>query len=413
MNLLAGVILSALLANYTLHLLADRLNLRSQTSDVPWLFKSVYDPRRYRQSQDYLRVHTRFGWVAKSYDLALLLMFWFCGGFGWLDQWSRSWGWGEVPTGIIYIAVIGLVSAAATLPLEIYNTFHIEARFGFNKTTWKTFVMDQLKALVLTGLIGTPLLAAILALLHYSGSQAWWYCWVVSAAYLLVVQFVAPTWILPWFNKFEPLPAGELRNAIVTYAQSIDFALDNILVMDGSRRSLKSNAFFTGFGHHRRIVLFDTLIEKHPVNELRAILAHEMGHYKRGHIVQMLAVGIAQMGLLFYVLSFFLTIPSLFEAFYVRNVSVHAGLVFFGILFAPLELLLGTIHQFISRRNEYQADRFAIQTTGDGGAMIEALKKLSAHNLSNLTPHWFYVWLHYSHPPVIERIEAIDRLGTH
>jgi STE24 endopeptidase len=214
---------------------------------------------------------------------------------------------------------------------------------------------------------------------------------------------------MPLFNRFEPLEEGELNDAIMTYARSIDFAVERIFVMDGSRRSSKSNAFFTGFGRNRRIVLFDTLIEKHTTGELVAVLAHEMGHYKRRHIAKNLAAGIIQAGVLFFVLSLFISHPGLFAAFYVEDVSVYAGLVFFGLLYAPLDGITGLALQAVSRRHEYEADRFAVRTSKKGGDLIRALKKLSVDNLSNLQPHPLYVILNYSHPPVLERIKAIEK----
>ena len=226
---------------------------------------------------------------------------------------------------------------------------------------------------------------------------------------MLFMQYIAPTWIMPLFNRFEPLPPGELRDAILAYAKDIGFKLDNLFVMDGSRRSTKSNAFFTGFGRHRRIVLFDTLIEKHSVEELVAVLAHEMGHYKRRHILKHMLVSIGQTGLLFYILSIFISHPGLFAAFYVEEVSVYAGLVFFGMLYAPMDSLIGMALQALSRRHEYQADAFCVETGGNGSALISALKKLSVDNLSNLQPHPFYVFLNYSHPPVLQRIAAIEQ----
>jgi len=227
---------------------------------------------------------------------------------------------------------------------------------------------------------------------------------------MLIVQFVAPTWIMPLFNRFDPLPEGELRQAIVDYARRIDFKLNDIFVMDGSKRSSKSNAFFTGFGRNRRIVLFDTLIDRHSVDELLAVLAHEMGHYREKHIIKNLGIGIVQSGVMFYILSVFISYAGLFEAFYVEDVSIYAGLVFFGMLYAPLDSLMGLVLLAMSRRHEYAADRFAVQTSGKGEAMIAALKKLSVHNLSNLQPHPLYVSLNYSHPPVLKRIEAIEKL---
>jgi STE24 endopeptidase len=216
---------------------------------------------------------------------------------------------------------------------------------------------------------------------------------------------------MPLFNKFTPLDDGELRESIFAYARSVKFPLDNVFMMDGSKRSTKSNAFFTGFGKNRRIVLFDTLIEKHSVEELVAVLAHEMGHYKEKHILKNFAIAILQSGVMFYVLSLFISYPGLFKAFYVEEVSVYAGLIFFGMMYAPLDGVMGLALGALSRRHEFAADRFAVQTTGKPEAMIQALKKLSVHNLSNLQPHPFYVFLNYSHPPLLKRIEAIDKIG--
>jgi len=268
--------------------------------------------------------------------------------------------------------------------------------------------MDLLKGLMLAFLLGTPLLAAILAFFQYAGAHAWWYCWIGVTLYILGVQFVAPAWIMPLFNKFTPLEEGELRTAILAYAKAINFPLENVYQMDGSRRSKKSNAFFTGFGKHKRIVLFDTLIRQHSVNELVAILAHEMGHYKKKHIRQALILGILQTGIMLYLLSYFITYQGLFDAFYMSQQSVYAGMLFFAMLYAPIDFFIGILMQIRSRKNETAADQFAAETTKDPGSMAAALKKLSVDNLSNLTPHPFYVFLNYSHPPILQRIQALS-----
>jgi STE24 endopeptidase len=408
MNPVALIILFALLADLVLNAAADHLNLKTMSPNLPPEFRGLYDEARYRRSQDYLRVNTRFGWVVSLVNIVLLLGFWFAGGFALLDGWVRSWQLGPVPAGILYIGVLSLLAAVVSLPFSIYATFVIEERFGFNRTSWSTFVKDKLKALVLALLLGAPLLAGVLAFFEYAGPWAWLFCWAAVTLYMLVVQFVAPTWIMPLFNRFRPLAEGDLKQAILSYAGSIDFPLDNIYVMDGSRRSSKSNAFFTGFGRHKRIVLFDTLIERHTVPELVAVLAHEMGHYKKRHIAKSLLLGVAQSGLMFYLLSLFISQPALFEAFYVQDPSVYAGLVFFALLYAPLDFVTGVFMQMFSRRNEYEADRFAADTTRAPNAMVTALKKLAVHNLTNLTPHPFYVFLNYSHPPVLERLRAIE-----
>lgn len=407
MNLIAIIILVAIIVDYGLHLGADILNLKMLKNELPEPFQGLYDANRYRKSQEYLRANTRFGWVTSTFDTLAILVFWFAKGFPLLDQWVRSWNLGPVMTGLMYIGTLLLIKAFLSLPCSIYSTFVIEERFGFNKTTWSTFVMDIIKGLILSILLGGPLLSGILTFFEYAGANAWWYCWLGVTLFMLVVQFIAPTWIMPLFNKFSPLEEGELKEAIMSYAAAINFPLENVYVMDGSRRSAKSNAFFTGFGRHRRIVLFDTLIENHPVSELIAILAHEMGHYKKKHILQMTVLGVLQMGVMFYLLSLFISYQGLFDAFFMERKSVYAGLIFFGMLYSPLDFLTGIFIKMLSRKNEFEADRFAAVTTKDSHSLIDALKGLSVHNLSNLTPHPFYAFLNYSHPPILERMKSI------
>jgi len=408
MNIIAIIILCTIGADFILNLVADRLNLKHLKSQLPRAFEGVYDPERYRKSQHYLRVNTQFGWITSSFNLCLILTFWFAGGFPFLDRWVRAFGLGPVLSGLMYMGVLMLLKAILSLPFSMYATFVIEERFGFNKTTLQTYVMDLLKGLGLALLLGTPLLAAVLAFFQYAGANAWWYCWIGVTLYMLVVQFVAPTWIMPLFNKFTPLEEGELKSAILSYASSIDFPLENVYQMDGSRRSTKSNAFFTGFGRHKRIVLYDTLIKQHSVKELVAVLAHEMGHYKKNHIRQSLILGILQTGLMLFLLSHFISYQGLFDAFYMPQQSIYAGMIFFAMLYAPIDFFVGTLMQVLSRKNETVADQFAAETTRDPVSMVDALKKLSVHNLSNLTPHPFYVFLNYSHPPVLKRIQALS-----
>ncbi|MEE9536575.1 MAG: M48 family metallopeptidase, partial [Desulfobacterales bacterium] len=258
MNFIAIIILCTIGVDFILNLVADGLNLKHLRSELPQTFQGVYDADRYRKSQQYLKVNTQFGWVTSAFNLSVILVFWFAKGFPLLDQWMRSFELGPVLTGLIYMGILMLFKAVLSLPFSLYATFVIEERFGFNTTTWKTYLMDLIKGLVLALLLGTPLLAAILAFFQYAGPNAWWYCWIGVTLYTLVVQFIAPTWIMPLFNKFTPLEERELKSAILSYANSINFPLENVYQMDGSRRSTKSNAFFTGFGKHKRIVLFDT-----------------------------------------------------------------------------------------------------------------------------------------------------------
>lgn len=405
------VILTALLLDLALNAVADYLNLKTLGHDLPEEFRDFYDKERYLRSQEYLQVNTRFGWVIAAVNFLLLLIFWFGNGFQLIDGWVRSWGLSPVPTGVAYIGFLSLLVAAIGVPFNAYSTFVIEERFGFNQTTWSTFFIDKLKGLGISLVLGVPLLAGVLAFFEFAGSVAWFYCWGVVTLYMLVVQFIAPAWIMPLFNRFNILEDGELKEAIFTYARSIDFSLDNIFIMDGSRRSSKSNAFFTGFGRYKRIVLFDTMIEKHSTAELVAVLAHEMGHFKRKHILKSLLIAIGQSGLMFYMLSIVISYPGLFKAFFMDTPSVYTGLVFFALLYSPFDVITGLFLRKLSRKNEYEADRFAAATTRDPQAMVTALKKLSVHNLSNLRPHPFYVFLNYTHPPVLARIRAIAQVG--
>ncbi len=408
MNTIALIILLAIIFDFILNAIADYLNLKMLRNDLPQPFQGVYEPDRYRRSQQYLKVNTRFGWISGTFNVSLMLVFWFGNGFPLLDEWVRSFNYGPVITGLSYMGILILVKSLLSLPFSIYSTFVIEERFGFNQTTWSTFVLDLAKGVLLAVLIGTPLLAGILLFFEYAGANAWWYCWIAVTLYMLGVQFIAPTWIMPLFNKFSALEEGELKSSILSYAGSINFPIENVYVMDGSRRSSKSNAFFTGFGKHRRIVLFDTLIKQHTPGELLAVLAHEMGHYKKKHILQSMILGIVQMGIMLYLLSLFISYQGLFDAFYMPQKSVYAGLIFFGMLFSPLGFFIDIFMQMLSRKNETAADRFSVETTQDPHSMAEALKKLSINNLSNLLPHPLYVFLNYSHPPVLQRIQSIQ-----
>ena len=411
MNWIAWTILIFLVADFLLHLAADRLNLNALSDDIPKPFQNIFDAERYRQAQRYLRTNTRFGQIAAAVDLLVLVGFWFGGGFARVDAWTRSFGWGSLATGLAFIGVLAGLKALVDQPFSLYATFVIEARFGFNQTSPGIWIKDRLKALLLAIILGVPLLAGILTFFQYAGSSAWIWCWALVTLFMIVVQFIAPTWIMPLFNRFEPLETGDLKDAIMAYARAIDFSLDNIYVMDGSKRSSKSNAFFTGFGRHRRIVLFDTLIAGHTTDELVAVLAHEMGHYRMRHILKMMALGILQTGMLLFLMSLAIHTPALVDAFYVKQPSVHAGLVCFGLLYAPVDFFLGIIGHSVSRRHEFAADHFAATTTGKTRPMVDALKKLSLNNLSNLSPHPLYVFLNYSHPPVLQRIAAIESGG--
>jgi STE24 endopeptidase len=404
------IIFATLTGSYLVDNIADFLNLKNLNQPLPNEFKDHYDPKKYQDSQNYLKANTKFGFITSSFDLAIILVFWFSGGFQMVDAFVRSFNYGSIVSGLVFTGILLFLKFLLSLPFSIYATFVIEEKFGFNKTTPRLFCTDLIKSIVLSAALGGILLSLILIFLEFGGPWAWIYCWAVSTLFLLVVQYIVPTWIMPLFNKFTPLEKGPLKEAIVTYAQSIDFLLSNIFVMDGSKRSSKSNAFFTGFGKNKRIVLFDTLIREQSIEELVSILAHEMGHFKKKHIVKRLVLGIFQMGFVFYLISLFISHEGLFHAFFVKEVSIYAGLIFFGMLYSPLDLFISILFQISSRKDEYEADQFAAETIKDSRPLINALKKLSVHNLSNLTPHPFYVFLNYSHPPVLARINTLKSL---
>ncbi|MCX6005148.1 MAG: M48 family metallopeptidase [Chloroflexi bacterium] len=412
MNTFSCIILFALLFEFTLGLAANMLNLKALKLEPPALLNDIYTADAYRKSQEYTRENTRFGFISGAFNLVLLLAFWFSGGFNWLDQLIRSWGFTDIMNGLLYMGILSLAYSLIALPFSVYATFVIEERYGFNKTGPRTFILDRLKGLGLAVLLGAPLLAGILALFQYAGAYAWLFCWAAVTIYSLVIEFIAPTWIMPLFNKFTPMQPGELRDSILSYAGSVDFPVQNIFVMDGSRRSSKSNAFFTGFGRNKRIALFDTLIAQHTVDELVAVLAHEIGHYKKKHVLQGVVLGILHAGLIFFLLSLFLGSPGLYQAFYLQQPSIYAGLIFFGLLYTPIEMILDISLNMLSRKNEYEADRFAALTITDRTNMTQAFKKLAGNNLSNLTPHPFYAFLNYTHPPLLQRVQAIQRCAN-
>jgi len=410
MNLYAIIILSALIINLAVSSVAEILNLKALGASLPEDFKDVYAEEEYAKSQLYTKTQSKFGMVTALFDLLVMLLFWFSGGFNLLDKIIRGFGYGPVVSGLLFIGMLLFAKTILALPFSLYSTFVIEERFGFNRTTPLVFVTDLVKGLLLGLILGGPLLAFVLFFFEWAGSYAWLYCWGGVTVFMLFVQFIAPTWIMPWFNKFKPLDECELKEKIMSYARSVSFSLQNVFVMDGSKRSSKSNAFFTGFGRNKRIALFDTLIEKHTVKELVAILSHEIGHYKKKHVLQGMLISTIQTGIMLFLLSVFLGHSGLYEAFYMQHQSVYSGLVFFGMLLTPIEMVLSIGMNMLSRKNEFEADRFAVLTSGLGQELISALKKLSAHNLSNLTPHPFYTFLHYSHPPLLMRMQAIRRI---
>jgi len=413
-NSTAIFIVIALFLLWKLDLISSILNLKALDPKLPEEFKGVYDEEKYAKSQEYTRVSERYGIITATYSLTILLMFWFIGGFGWTDQWLRSFGWNDTVTGIAFIGVLFLGNTLLSLPFQIYDTFVIEERFGFNKTTPKTFVIDQIKGLILAAVLGVPLLAMVLWIFG-SIENAWLWAWLAFTGFQLLMTYLAPTFILPLFNKFKPMEDGELKSRIQEMSKKCDFPLTEIHVMDGSKRSTKSNAFFTGFGKRKKIALFDTLIENHGTDELLGVLAHEVGHFKKKHIIQRMVFGIVQTAAVFFLLGLVTDKSSafareLFNAFGVAEISTYAGLVFFMLLFSPVSRILAVIGNLSSRKHEFEADAYAADIQGTPDHLIKALKKLAADNLSNLTPHPLPVFLDYSHPPMLVRIKALNAL---
>jgi len=401
------IIIAMLLGRYTIELVADLLNVRNLSDTLPPEFEGEYDAERYQRSQSYLKETTRFGLLVSTVGTTAVLAFVLLGGFNLVDGIARSANLSSIPTGLLFGGIVLLLSRLTNLPFSVYGTFVIEEKYGFNRTKPGTFVVDTLKTLVLTCLIGGPVFAAILWFFDVAGALAWVYCWVVVVVIEGFLLFLAPYVIMPLFNKFVPLEEGELKAAVEGYARTQQFEMKGVFKMDGSKRSAKSNAFFTGFGQSKRIVLYDTLIEKHSVPELVGIVAHEMGHYRRKHILKAIGRSVLTTGLTFFLMSLFIGNKLLFAAFGMDHVSIYASLVFFGFLYAPIAMLISLVEYAISRRHEYEADAFAVETCGAPDTMISALKRLSVDNLSNLTPHPLKVLLDYSHPPILDRMRAI------
>lgn len=409
MNLYLLVILVIIAGNYLLDAIIETLNVQHVSTELPEEFVGYYDAEKYQQAQNYLKENTRFGIITDSLFTPVTVAFILLGGFNYVDQLARSCNLGPIPTGLIFSGILLFVSQLLHLPFSAYATFVIEEKYGFNRTTLKTFILDILKGWLLTALIGGAVFSMVLWFFEKTGTWAWLYCWAAVTGIQLFLTFIAPVVIMPLFNKFVPLEEGELKTAIESYARSRGFKMKGVFTMDASKRSTKSNAFFTGFGKFRRIVLFDTLIEKHTVDELVSVLAHEMGHYKKKHVIQSILISIITTGLMFFILSLFLHNKGLFAAFKMKETSIYASLLFFGFLYAPIEMMLSLVGNMLSRKNEYEADGYAVTTYGKPESMITALKKLSVDNLSNLTPHPLKVFLSYSHPPVLERIKAIRK----
>jgi STE24 endopeptidase len=410
MNIYLVLIPTILVFEYALDLTVELLNLKAVGTTLPKEFENHYDGAKYKKSQSYLKENTKFSLIVATLDLVIILAVIYSGLFGIIDDFARSFGHGQIFTAIIFSAILLIASKIIHLPFSIYDTFVIEERYGFNKTTPKTFVLDIIKGLVLSAVLGGVVLAGIIWFFEHFGRNGWIYVWVAVTLFELFVGYVTPVVIMPLFNKFTPLDDGELKTKITGYAKKQNFKLKGIYKMDGSKRSTKANAFFTGFGKYRRIVLLDTLIEKLSTDEILAVLAHEMGHFKKKHIMKGLLISILHGGFMLFVFSLFLGNEKLITAFGFNGISVYAGLIGFGILFSPINMLVSTGGNWLSRKFEYEADRYTVKTIGSAGGLIDGLKKLTVDSLGNLTPHPLKIFLDYSHPPILERIRNLRKI---
>ena len=403
-------LLASVIGLHLLETAAVWLNLKYLRQPLPEDFRDVFDEEAFAKSQAYSRESARHDLLASGVRLLAFLAFWLGGGFPWLQSLAAGWTPSPILQGLLGIGLLQLGGMALGLPFEWYDTFHIEAKYGFNKTSPAVFVADKCKGLVLGAGIGLPVLALLLWLFG-TFPGAWLWAWLAVTVLVLALQYLAPRYLMPLFNKFTPLEDGPLKSAIQDLAERCAFPVRELFVIDGSRRSTKGNAFFAGFGQNKRIALYDTLIEKHPQPELLAVLAHEIGHFKRGHIVQRLFVAVAQLAFIFLLMGAVLNNAGLQAAFGLAQPVLWLGLVFFMILFEPAQTVLGILSGLWSRKHEYEADAYAAAATGGPAAMTAALKRLARDSLSNLTPHPLTVFLHYSHPPMIQRLAALRKLG--
>jgi STE24 endopeptidase len=412
-------ILVILFFDYLLERFLEYLNSTYWSEKLPTELEGIYDPEKYRKSQEYEKHKQKFGVITSSIKLAIMIFILMIGGFSYLDHFIRQYSEHSILMAFLFFGILGLASSILSLPFEIYHVFVLEEKFGFNRTTIKTFILDHLKGLLLTVIIGGGLLALIIFIYNSTGNYFWLVTWGVISFFMIFLSMFYSNLIVPLFNKQKPLEPGPLRDAIEKFSTNMGFKLKNIYVIDGSKRSKKANAYFTGIGGKKRIVLFDTLIADHTTEELVAVLAHEIGHYKKKHTIYSIILSLAQTGLMLFILSLFIRKDSIlaqslcqslsgFSGLEVKQ-SFHLGILAFGVLYSPLSLILGLFMNMFSRKNEYAADRYAGENYSPD-SLMGALKRLSVNNLSNLRPHPVFVFFYYSHPPLLQRLEALQKL---
>lgn len=407
-NTVFVLLIAVLIFGYLLERILDRLNLGFTVAVLPDELSDIFVPEEYQKSQMYKRDNIRFSFFTSSMRLIVMLLLFFLGGFGWLDGIINGVTDHYIIHVLIFFGAFALLSDILTIPFDLYDTFVLEERYGFNRTTVRTFILDKVKGWFIGALLGGGLLALITWIYMLTGK---WFWLIALGAVTLVSLFMTMFYsnlIVPLFNKQKPLEEGSLRGKIEDFADKGGFRLDNIYVMDGSKRSSKANAYFTGLGPKKRIVLFDTLIGDLEEEEIVAVLAHEIGHYKKKHSTTGLIIATAQSAIMFYLFSLFVGVDSFAVALGGEQASFHLGLVAFGVLYSPISMLTGLATNALSRHNEYQADSFA-KKNYNADSLVSSLKKLSKNNLSNLTPHPVYVFFHYSHPPLLQRIRALKK----
>ena len=403
-------ILIVLLAIITIDFVFERvitaLNNRSSKKPIPPELDGIYDSEKYAKSQAYQRATSKFGTLIATMSFVLMFAAIYFGWFGLLDKWLRGFSPFAPLTTLMFFGAVFIISDVFGTPFSWYQTFVIEEKFGFNKMTQKTFWLDKVKGYVLTLLIGGILLAALIYLVMAMGSGFWVYFWIIITVFILFLNVFYTSLLLPLFNKLKPMEEGPLKESIQAYSEKVNFPLKNIFVMDGSKRSSKGNAFFSGLGKKKKVVLFDTLIEQHTTEELTAVFAHEVGHFKKKHIILGTVISILTIGLMLFLLSKMIFNSEVSWAMGGDTTALHLNMMAFAILYTPVSRILGLFSNALSRKNEFEADQYAV-TTYAGQPLIDGLKKLSSDHLSNLTPHPAYVFVHYSHPPLLERVRAM------
>lgn len=400
------LLLAIITFDFALERILGFLNRKSAKQPIPTELKGIYDDEKYQTSQAYQAAVSRFGNFSASFSFVLMFLAIYNGWFGLLDEWIRTFSPVSLVSPLIFFGILYVISDIIGMPFSLYRNFVIEEKFGFNKMTVKTFVLDKIKGYLLTVIIGGLLLAVLIYLMNAIGRDFWYYFWAVMTGFVLFANLFYTSLILPLFNKLTPLQDGDLKASIEAYCEKVKFPLKNIFIMDGSKRSSKGNAFFSGLGKRKKVVLFDTLVENHSTDELTAVFAHEVGHYKKKHILYGTIFSIALMGFMLFLFSRMAYNAEVSWALGGQTSALHLNILAFGILYSPISSILGIIGNLISRKNEYEADAYA-KKTYKAEPLISGLKKMSSDHLSNLTPHPAFVFVNYSHPPLKERITAL------